>query len=82
MPGTSLALILESDADMSLVPHWGVAGLDAALSLVPTDYHVLRLFEWNRDASEMGSDPVPHSFSIDSVMHTPAGLQPVWGAVA
>lgn len=80
--GHKQALMLESDADMSLVPHWGTAGLDAALQLVPSDYHVLRLFEWNRNASEMGSDPAPRRFSIDSVLRTPVGLQPVWGAVA
>lgn len=80
--GHEQVLILESDADMALVPHWGKAGLDAALNSIPADYHVLRLFEWNRDVSEMNSDEVARPFSIDELHRTSAGLQPVWGAVA
>ena len=80
--GHEQVLILESDADMALVPHWGNAGLDAALDSIPEDYHILRLFEFNRDVSEMNSDKVARPFSIDRVHRTPIGLQPVWGAVA
>jgi len=80
--GYEEVLILESDADMALVPHWGNSGLDAALERIPSDYNVLRLYEWNRNPSEMNSDPSPHPFSIDELHRTPVGLQPVWGAVA
>lgn len=79
--GHEQVLILENDADMALVAHWGDAGLDAALEHVPSDYHILRVFEWNRKPSEMGAG-APSPFSIETVTATPAGAQPVWGAVA
>lgn len=71
--GLEKALIVERDADLSLLPHWGSAGLDAVLERTPEDFHLLRLYEWNAK-SAFDTNPTPR--------RTTTASRPAWGAVA